>query len=74
MPSELKANALTTLARVKAILEITNTSFDNLLERYINAVSDFIEGETNTVFKQATYSDEKISKTVYIPNAPSLYF
>jgi len=44
MPSEsISPYALTTLARVKDRLGISDTSFDSLLTRFINAVTDGIE-------------------------------
>lgn len=73
MSSELKTGALTTLARVKAILEIKDatTSFDTLLERFINQAGDFVEGQCNRKFKQATHTDEKIS--IYAPRAEFVF-
>lgn len=71
--TELKTGALTNLARVKSILEIATgtAAFDTLLERYINQASDFVEGQCNRIFKQATYTDEKISN--YAPNASFIF-
>jgi len=43
MTSVLAANALTTLARVKADLGISVSTYDTQLEHLINAVSDIIE-------------------------------
>lgn len=48
------AHALTTLARVKTFLEITNTSKDGLIELLIDACTDWIESECgNRRFKNS---------------------
>jgi len=39
----LKDNAIVTLAEVKSQLGISSTSYDTLLEGYINQVSEFLE-------------------------------
>ena len=44
-PPTIHAYALTTLERVKTRLEITTTSWDTFLERLINSVTDYIEGQ-----------------------------
>ncbi|MFA5080298.1 MAG: head-tail connector protein [Candidatus Paceibacterota bacterium] len=60
MASEAKSNSLTTIERVKAriVMKTSGTSFDTLLERLINSVSDFIEGATGRSFKEATYIEK----------------
>ncbi len=65
MPTELKGGALTTIKRVKDRLTITNADHDTVLERLINAASDFVEGYLNRVLKRATYTNEIYS--VYAP-------
>lgn len=58
MADQAVAYALTTVARVKARLGITDTGFDTVLISYVNAVTAFIETRTNRRFKQATYTQE----------------
>lgn len=62
--------ALTTKARVKDRLSITETGFDTLFDRLIAAVTDMIEGECNRRFKQTTYTNEVYS--VFNPNQKML--
>jgi len=57
MPTELKTNALTTLARIKDRLEITISTKDNLIERLINGASAYIERTVGQTFKKASYTD-----------------
>jgi hypothetical protein len=54
----LNANALTTLDRTKAELDIplANTDFDDQVIQYINSVSDVIEEVSNRTFNSASYS------------------
>lgn len=58
MAEKLYDFALTTLDRVKQRMGITSTDNDAVLQRLINAVTDFVEGECQRRFKQATYADE----------------
>lgn len=57
MPSELNANNLTTIARIKDRLEITIATKDNILERLINGASSFIERSCARKFKKASYTE-----------------
>ena len=52
----LNANALTTLARCKTDLDISNTSVDDQIIQYINTVSDSIEQITNRKFYLTAYT------------------
>jgi len=65
MATELKTSALTTLKRVKERMTIANADHDTVLERLINAASDFIEGYLNRILKRTAYSNEIYS--VYAP-------
>jgi hypothetical protein len=51
-------HALTTLQRVKDRLGLTSAGFDALLERLIDASTDFIESHCGRRFKESTYSNE----------------
>ncbi len=51
-------HALTTLQRVKDRLGLTSAGFDALLERLIDASTDFIESHCGRRFKENTYSNE----------------
>ncbi len=55
----LSAHALTTLAAVKDFLKIDNTDsqYDGLLERMINAASEAIEGYCQRHFERASYNE-----------------
>ena len=64
MATELKTGALTSLARVKDRIGISDTGFDTVLERIINGVTDEIQSYCNRIFKQQTYTNE-----VYSPPA-----
>lgn len=59
----LNANALTTLEKAKTILGIdsSDTKYDELVELYINAASDSIEGICKRKLGQAEYTEEKYS-------------
>lgn len=48
---------LTTLARVKSILGITDTSSDSLLEQQIQEISDFISTFTGRIFARQTIAE-----------------
>lgn len=50
--------ALTTVARLKSFLGITNNTNDGLLETLINVSTNFIEGQANRRFKETTYTAE----------------
>lgn len=71
----LIANALTTLARQKAYLEITSTSKDALLSVIIGAVSDYIQKTyCHRIFKRTTYTNELYSgqnnESLFLKNFP----
>lgn len=62
MPSELiTSRALTTVARVKTRLSITESGFDTLLERMIMGVTDHLESLCGRSFGTATYTNEVYS-------------
>lgn len=65
MASELKSGALTSLKRIKDRLTLSTPDFDTLFERLINAASDYVEGASGRIFKEATYNNEVHS--VYAP-------
>jgi len=50
--------ALTTRARAKTFLDISGTADDDLIDRLINAVTDFVERFCDRRFKQTDYSNE----------------
>ena len=54
----IRANGLTTVARIKAFLGITVATHDTILEQLINMVSDFVSNYCNRVFQEATYTNE----------------
>ena len=57
--SQLPDHALTTLERVKDLLELKKSGHDALLVRFIAAVTDFIEGECGSRrFLQTTHTNE----------------
>ena len=71
----LIANALTTLARQKAYLEITSTSKDTLLSVIIGAVSEYIQKTyCHRTFKRTAYTNELYSgqdnESLYLKNFP----
>jgi hypothetical protein len=71
--------ALTTLARAKLLLGITDTSKDALLEALINAVTDFIETFCGRRFKEPTNDFVEIvdgsgGKNISVRNYPITYF
>lgn len=70
----LKANALTTLARLKSFLGITIATNDSLLEIIINAVSDVLVNDCNRVFLKTVYTKLSLSgrgsNIMPIPNFP----
>ena len=53
--------ALTTVARVKSRMAITDTGFDTVFISYVNAVTDLIERLANRRFKETTYTNEVYS-------------
>lgn len=59
----LKNNALTTLARLKAFLEISQDKHDGRLTMLINGATSFIEGYCGRKFKSDTYTDEVYNGT-----------
>ena len=61
MAEKIYDNALTTLIRVKERLTIDKGTFDALLTRMINAVTDLIESGANRKFKEKVYTDELYS-------------
>lgn len=70
----LLAYALTTLARQKSFMGISNASNDTLLTNLINSCTDFIEKYCDRRFKQTAYSDElydgKGSNELLLKNYP----
>lgn len=46
----LKANALTTVARVKSVLRLSVTTYDSHIEDIINGVSQWVEDKTGRIF------------------------
>lgn len=66
--------ALTTLAAVKEELEITDVAQDSILERYINASSEFIIQYVERDLIRKTYTDERYKGTdstlLYLDNYP----
>lgn len=56
--SEIVNYALTTLTKAKTHLGVSGTDDDVLLERIINAVTDYIEGECGRRFKETVYTQE----------------
>lgn len=72
----LNPNALTTLARTKIFLGITNTTSDAKLELLINSVSAYIEKYTGRKFARATYTNEvydgSSNSYLYLRNTPIL--
>lgn len=58
MADQAVAYALTTAARVKARISITDTGFDTVLVSYINAITAYIESACDTRFKRTTYTQE----------------
>lgn len=68
MPVSLNANALVSLARTKAELDISSTDFDDQISQYINIVSDHIELECNRIFREQTYTHQITGNgTKYLP-------
>ena len=53
----MNAYALTTVARLKAFIGETSTTYDSVLEVIIDSVTDFIEGECGRRFKKTAYTD-----------------
>jgi len=65
----LATYALTTLARVKTLLNISGSTYDTLLEDIINAVTDAIENQCSRRFAETTHTEEQIDGT----GKPSLF-
>lgn len=61
MAEALLPYALTTVQRIKDRLALTDTNFDALILRWINASSDFIENYCERRFKETSYSNELYS-------------
>lgn len=61
MPEKIFDYGITTVERVKNRLTITGAGNDTVLIRMINAVCDFVEGETQRRFKKTTYTNEVYS-------------
>jgi hypothetical protein len=59
--SEIVSYALTTRERVKTRIGFDEKKFDDLLDRLVSAVTDFIESQTNRRFKKTTYTNEVYS-------------
>lgn len=70
----VNAYALTTVARLKAYLGISASTYDSVLEVIINALTDFIENECDRRFKQTAYSGTKLdgkgSNEIVLPQWP----
>ena len=70
----LEENALTLLSIIKEELEITITDNDSILERYINAASEFILKYVERDLIRKTYTDERYvgtdSTLLYLDNYP----
>jgi len=70
----LKANALTTVARLKNFLGITANTYDTILEIIINAISDTLVNDCNRVFLKTAYTKELLNGSgnnqITIPNFP----
>lgn len=56
--AEIISTALTTRERVKTRLGFDEKKFDDLLDRLINGVTDFVQSQTSRKFKRATYTNE----------------
>jgi uncharacterized phiE125 gp8 family phage protein len=65
---------LITLSDLKTYLEITDTTFDTILNDLIEAVSEEFETYTSRKFIQATYTDEYFdgdgTRILWLPNWP----
>jgi hypothetical protein len=70
----LRANALTTLARLKTALGISGSSYDDYLSRLINAVSQYIENQVGRKLYYQTVTEEEIrgegQKRMYVEVTP----
>lgn len=55
---EIVTYALTTRERIKTRLGFDEKSFDDLLDRLINGVTDFVESQCSRRFKRTTYTNE----------------
>lgn len=71
----LATNALTTLARLKAFLDVTITpAQDDVLENIIHAASEFIRSYCRRTFKRTAYSSEMYDgqdhQTLILDNYP----
>lgn len=72
----IQSHALTTVARVKARLNISDSSWDALLAELINGATDYMEAECggrrfkSTAYTQEVYSKERDQKIVYLKNYP----
>jgi hypothetical protein len=79
MAETLLPYALTTLQRVKDLMGITNTASDTILNREINAVTEFINQSCNRKFLMTKYISEvrsqfgKNQRYVTLKNAPVFY-
>lgn len=56
-------HSITTLARLKSFLGITNSTNDTQLEYLINAVTNFIENYCHRRFKQTSYTNTRVNGT-----------
>jgi hypothetical protein len=65
MADQALAYALSTVARIKARLAITEIGFDTVFISYLNAATDFIESSCDRRFKETTYADEVYSVDEY---------
>ena len=53
----MNAYVLTTVARLKAFIGVTVTTYDSVFEVIIDSVTDFIESECDRRFKKTAYTD-----------------
>jgi len=65
MADQALAYALSTVARIKARLAITDTGHDTVLISYLNAATDFMEKYCDRRFKETAYADEVYSVDDY---------
>lgn len=70
----MNAYALTTVARVKSFMGITNSTYDAVLELLIDVVTDFIENECDRRFKKTVYTNVMLngegSNRIILPQWP----
>jgi len=57
----MNAYVLTTVARLKAFIGVSDSTYDSVFETIIDSVTDFIEGETGRRFKKTAYTDSIVN-------------